>query len=254
MRKPNECVWAAVDVATEDEARQLVRKLADAGITQFKIGFELITAIGGPAAVKIVKDIPGAGIFYDGKFGDIPNTVGGAAKAVSKHGVDIFNIHATAGPAAMQEAVKNRGSSKVLAVTLLTSLSYSDMLQMGLIESVHTEKQGEYLRCIITKLGHLAYEMGMNGLICSPEELDLFSDLPLDFMRVNPGIRPLWAPTNDQKRFTTPMRAICDGASAIVVGRPITNPPAPKSMAEAVELVFREVGTALLAREAQLKP
>jgi len=197
----------------------------------FKIGLELITA-GGPTFVDIIHRNH-ANIFYDGKFNDIPNTIERATKEAVALGVNMFNIHASSGVEAMRIAAKNKMNATLLAVTVLTSLSEDDCKAVF----------GKSVEDTVRLFAENAKEAGCDGIICSSQDLrylNRYKELK-DFMMVTPGIRPEWAALNDQKRVMTPGEAVKAGASKLVIGRPITNPPNGMTIAQAVEKVLEEV-------------
>ncbi len=203
-----------------------------------KIGLELITAIGGPEAVKFVRSY-GGDVFYDGKFADIPNTVGKASAAAIQQGVSMLNVHASCGINAMRRAVDEaEGRSLVLAVTVLTSLSEEDVWSI-----YHTSSEQKVFEFALD-----AHEAGCDGIICSPKELGILSNEPAlkKMLRVTPGVRPTWAAKNDQKRVMTPAEAIASGADYVVIGRPITDPP-PEigNPTEAVVKIAEEIASVL---------
>lgn len=176
----------------------------------------MISAVGGPRAVELIHTF-GGGVFYNGKFNDIPNTVGGAARAVAKLNVAMFNVHASAGRKAIEAAVANRGSSLVLGVTVLTSIDEKECI------SIFGARPGRK----VLQLSRMLLDTGAQGIICSPQELELLGKERAlkDMLKITPGVRPIWAPANDQQRTLTPAEAIKAGATALVIGRPITNPP-----------------------------
>lgn len=216
MDKAGEQIIVALDVKDLDSAKSLVEQLAPY-VGCFKIGLELITSVGGPQAVDFIHEL-GGDVFYDGKFDDIPNTVGGASKAVAGLNVKMFNIHASAGVEAMMAAVANKGYSLVLAVTVLTSLEENNAHLIF----------GAPSKAKVLQLARDAKIAGCDGIICSPQELELLSrQKELDgLLKITPGVRPEWAAVGDQKRVMTPAEAIKAGATALVIGRPITKPPA----------------------------
>src|SRR5688572_29213992 len=116
---PKDRIIVALDVDSLDLALPLIEKLSPY-VGCFKVGLELLTAAGAPAVVKAVHD-RGGSVFYDGKFDDIPNTIAGAAKAASRLGVKMFDVHACCGPKGIEAAAKNKGKSLLIAVTVLTS-------------------------------------------------------------------------------------------------------------------------------------
>jgi len=217
-------IIVALDVNNLDKARRLVRHLVP-HVSCFKIGLQLLTSYGAPRVAEFIHELGGK-VFLDGKFNDIPNTVGEAAAAAAELGVVMFNVHASSGIEAMMAAVRHKGDSKVLAVTVLTSLEENNA---HLIFGAPTKAK-------VLQLARDAKLAGVDGIICSPQELELLGrQKELDGMlKITPGVRPKWAATGDQKRIMTPGEAIAAGATALVIGRPITQPP-------------KEVGTPLNA-------
>ncbi len=158
-------------------------------------------------------------IFLDLKFHDIPNTIAGACKSASNHGVDLITIHAAAGQKAMEAAAKAIASSssttKILAVTLLTSLN-SKELNCDLKISVELEQYALHMAL-------LAQKLGIDGAVCSPHEVSQIRQLcGENFILVCPGVRPSWSQVKDQKRIMQPKQALEAGADYLVIGRPIT--------------------------------
>ncbi len=209
-------IIVALDVDNLDKAQSLVESLAP-HVGCFKVGLELLTAVGAPKVVEFVYSLGGE-VFYDGKFNDIPNTVGGAAKAVAEMNVKMFNVHASAGKKAVEAAIANKGKSLVLGVTVLTSIDEEECISIfGNIPGIK-----------VLQFARMLAKVGADGVICSPQELELLGKHgELDsLLKITPGVRPLWAVANDQKRTMTPAEAIKAGATALVIGRPITKPPA----------------------------
>lgn len=209
-------IIVALDAPTLDDLKQLIGAF-DGEISCFKVGLEAMTAIGAPQVVAAVKQ-SGAEIFFDGKFHDIPNTVGEAAKAASRLGVKMFNVHATTGKPAIQAAAQNKGNSLLLAVTVLTSLEESQC------QHIYGRKSLD----AVIQFASDAKEGGADGIVCSPRELETLQANPnlRSLIKVTPGVRPLWATTGDQKRTLTPSEALRAGADYLVIGRPLTAPPA----------------------------
>ncbi|HMB72679.1 MAG TPA: orotidine-5'-phosphate decarboxylase [Gammaproteobacteria bacterium] len=199
---------------------------------RLKIGKELFTSAG-PALVEELVDA-GFDVFLDLKYHDIPNTVNRAASAAARLGVWMLNVHALGGKAMMQaaregvEAVSRRPF--LIAVTVLTSLSQSDLRDIG-IETP--------LPDLVDRLAADAMACGLDGVVCSAREVAaLRSSLGDAALLVTPGVRPGWAAADDQQRIETPRQAVADGASYLVVGRPITRHPDP---AEAIRLINAEI-------------
>lgn len=225
--KPEDKLIVALDVDTEAKALVIAEKLKN-NVRFFKIGLELFSACG-PEALHAIKKT-GARIFLDLKFHDIPNTVAKASRAVTRLGVEIFNIHAMGGyemmkasaDAARDEAQKlNIERPMVIAVTVLTSMDEMGLKRVGVNDKIETEA---------LRLAALAKEAGLDGVVASPLEAKLIrKKLGEKFLIVTPGVRPYSSSAGDQKRIATPKQAIASGADMIVVGRPIT---------EAEDMVF----------------
>lgn len=213
--EPKERIIVALDVDNLAKVTPVVEALAP-HVGFFKVGLELLMAVGATQVVQHIHRL-GGHLFIDGKFNDIPNTVGGAARVVSGLGVKMFNVHASAGMDALRAAAENKGSSMLLGVTVLTSLD--DAATQSVFGATPAEKTKQFAR--------EALEAGCNGIVCSAQELEwLNNDESLKALKkVTPGIRPAWAEANDQKRTMTPGEAIKAGATYLVLGRPILNPP-----------------------------
>lgn len=189
---------------------------------KLKVGKELFTAAGPQLVEQVMKR--GFDVFLDLKFHDIPGTVANACKSAARLGVWMMNVHALGGRrmlAAAREAVP-AGSSRVIAVTLLTSMESSDLKDIGLM--------GEP-RDVVRRLALLAHECGLDGVVCSPLEVpELRRMLGTDFFLVTPGIRPAESATDEQRRISTPHRAVVNGANYLVIGRPVTRASDPRAM------------------------
>lgn len=230
----------ALDVSSLDEAESLVRELAP-HVGYFKVGLQLLTSVGVPKVIDFLHDLGGK-VFLDGKFNDIPNTMGEAAQMASSLGVAMFDVHASAGIEAMMAAVQHKGNSQVLAVTVLTSLEENNVHLIF----------GAPSRTKVLQLARDAKIAGVDGIICSPQELELLGkQKELDGLsKVTPGVRPEWAAVGDQKRVMTPGDAIVAGATALVIGRPITKPPKKVGKpADAAQRIVEEITTALERRK-----
>jgi orotidine-5'-phosphate decarboxylase len=229
-------IIVALDVDSLDKARSLVEELAPC-VGCFKVGLELITSAGAPQVVTFVHELGGL-VFFDGKFDDIPNTVGNAAKSAASLGVKMFNVHASCGIEAMSAAVANKGDSLVLAVTVLTSLEENNAHLIF----------GGPSKAKVLQFARDASIAGVDGIICSPQELELLGKQKElgDLLKVTPGVRPEWAAVGDQKRVMTPGEAVKAGATALVIGRPITKPPSEiGSPSEAAKLIAEEIASSL---------
>jgi orotidine-5'-phosphate decarboxylase len=215
----------ALDVQTKEEAIALVSKLKDA--RTFKVGLELFTAEG-PALFKKLKALR-KDVFLDLKLHDIPNTVAGAVRSAFRHGVQMMTIHTSGGREMMaraaetaRQAAQELGRPKpvLLGVTVLTSLKGAELEEIGMSPNVADQ---------VLRLAGLAKAAGMDGVVCSPQEIEVLRrEFGRDLVIVTPGIRPLWAAAQDQKRIMTPAEAVAKGADYLVVGRPITAAPSPQ--------------------------
>lgn len=225
-------IIVALDTPSLDEAVKLARDLAPY-VGCFKVGLELLTAEGAPRVVEAIRSV-GGHLFLDGKLCDIPNTVAGAARATAALGVDYFDVHASCGEASVKAAVQNRGKAAVLVVTVLTSLSDKES------ESLF----GETAAIKVEQFVRMAARCGAQGIVCSSSDLGHLegAGLPNPFFKVTPGIRPAWAVKGDQARVMGPREAVAHGATHLVIGRPITNPPAEVgSPVEAAKRILAEL-------------
>jgi len=217
-------IIVALDVSTEREALNLVDALKG-HVGFFKVGLELIHSVGIGIVHKIAAN--GGRVFLDSKLHDIPNTGAGAAKAVARLGVGMFNVHATGGAemmrvaaqAARDESVKaNAPVPIVLAVTVLTSLDQQTMNEELQIPGKVADHAAH--------LARLAVSAGLDGVIASPHEIEVIRRAAPGIKAiVTPGVRPEWSAAHDQKRVLTPGEAIRKGATYLVIGRPVTQPP-----------------------------
>jgi orotidine-5'-phosphate decarboxylase len=218
----------ALDVNSRGEAVEKVKEIGD-GVGFYKIGLELFTAEG-PDVVKAVKDL-GKKVFLDLKFHDIPRTVERAVKSGAKLGVDLMTIHSVGGKAMIKAAADaamefGENRPRILAVTVLTSLDVSDLADVGIVGRTPAQQ--------VEAMAKFAVDNGADGLVCSPREVGSLSKaLKEGTLFITPGVRPAGAAVGDQKRVSTPADAVRDGATHLVVGRPILaaeNPPAAARM------------------------
>jgi len=219
----------ALDVQTREEAVEKVKAIGDS-VGFYKIGLELFTAEG-PDVVKAVRDL-GKKVFLDLKFHDIPRTVERAVRSGGKLGVDLMTIHSVGGKEmikAAAEAAAEFGAAgpKILAVTVLTSLDQGDLADIGVVGRTPADQ--------VSAMAKFATENGAHGLVCSPKEVGtLSSALKPGTLFVTPGVRPSGAAVGDQKRVATPADAVRDGATHLVVGRPVLAAPDPVAAARAI--------------------
>jgi orotidine-5'-phosphate decarboxylase len=224
-RENRDRIIIALDVQTKEEGIALVSRLREA--RTFKVGLELFTAEG-PALFKKLRALR-KDIFLDLKLHDIPNTVAGAVRSAFRHGAQMMTIHASGGREMMAKAAATAGEVSLelgrpkpilLGVTVLTSLKGAELEELGMSGDV----AGQVLR-----LAGLAKEAGLDGVVCSPQEIEVLRrEFGQDLVIVTPGIRPVWAAAQDQKRIMTPAEAVAKGADYLVIGRPITGAPSPQ--------------------------
>jgi orotidine-5'-phosphate decarboxylase len=232
----------ALDVPTLDDARSLIDALAGAS-GWLKVGGELFTAAG-PAALEAAAAT--ARVFLDTKFHDIPNTVARSVAAATHQGVAMLTLHASGGSAMMRAARDAAGEAAaaagveapcLLGVTVLTSLSPSDLKEVGIETAVEDQ---------VARLVDLALESGIGGVVASPLEAAMVRRRAGEALRiVTPGIRSSADAADDQARTATPGSAIEAGADVLVVGRPVVRASDPRRTATAL---VAEIERALAAR------
>lgn len=214
-------IIVALDFPDAKQALALADRL-EQGSCRVKVGKELFTAAGPQVVEKLIGK--GFEVFLDLKFHDIPSTVANACKAAAGLGVWMMNVHALGGRkmlSAARQAVPV-GTARVIAVTLLTSMERSDLNEIGLNGDPQDAVQ---------RLALLANDCGLDGVVCSAQEAPrLRQIIDGNFCLVTPGIRPIDASMDEQKRVTTPRQAIENGADYLVIGRPITQAADPISM------------------------
>ncbi len=205
-----------LDFARLEEARRWVKTLKDV-VGIFKIGLELYTA-SGPKALEMVREESAAEIFLDLKLHDIPVTMARATKVASRLGVDFLTVHLLAGRAAVKGCVEMaEGGMKILGVTILTSHTRADLMEIGYSPELSRE-----IPEAVRRLASLAYRSGCFGVVCSGKEVPLVKEAFPHLRTIVPGVRPEWATDpQDQVRVTTPREAILAGADYLVIGRPI---------------------------------
>lgn len=233
----------ALDVSTAREAGVLIRQLKDS-VGMFKVGKQLFLREG-PRILSYIRE-RGGEVFLDLKFHDIPQTVARASVEATRLGVAMFNVHASGSTPMMKESVRqvrrvcrteHLRRPRMLAVTVLTSLSTADLSLVGV--DVPIEDQ-------VLRLALLAMESGMDGVVASPHEIRAIREAcGPRFLIVTPGIRRSTDALGDQHRVTGPAEAVAAGADYVVVGRPIREAADPKAEAEAI---VDEIAEALLSR------
>lgn len=226
----------ALDVSTMQQMKDIVDTLGDA-VSFYKVGMELFYAAG-EDTVAYLRDC-GKSVFLDLKLHDIPNTVAQGVKSLTRLGANLITIHGQGGAVmlkaaadAAREAAEELGVErpKLLAITVLTS--FDDTTWSGIGGQLPIADQ-------VRRLALLAKDAGVDGVVASPLEAKLIREAcGDDFLIVTPGIRPAFAAANDQKRIATPSSALRDGASRLVIGRPITKADTPR---EAVRMILEEM-------------
>src|SRR5438876_1241218 len=213
-----------LDLPTAEAAEAMVARLGDS-VTFYKIGYQLSFAGGLPLVRKLADK--GKKVFIDLKLHDIGNTVARGVESIAKLGATFLTVHAY--PQTMKAAAEARAGTdlKILAVTVLTSYDDGDLHAAGYRLGVSD---------LVEARAQQAQVLGIDGLVCSPEETAALRKVVGHQMRlVTPGIRPAGAATGDQKRIMTPARAITAGADYLVVARPILESADPKAAAEAIQ-------------------
>lgn len=239
-------IITALDFADLAKARDFVSRV-DPSLTRLKVGNQLFT-LGGPG---LVEDWQKAGfdVFLDLKFHDIPNTVASAVQAAAALGVWMVNVHASGGPAMLDAArdavaqfdrsAERGGGTRLIAVTVLTSLDRSEMRASGL--DIEPAEQVE-------RLAQLTRKAGLDGVVCSPHEVGLIRSIAkTNFLTITPGVRPdkdgevpvsqitsHGGAPDDQRRTLTPYDAILGGSDFLVIGRPITQASSPVEVLHAL--------------------
>jgi orotidine-5'-phosphate decarboxylase len=194
-------------------------------VSTVKIGLELYLRYG-PTVVATVRGGSGVHVFLDLKLHDIPNTVAGAARAVSKLRPEILTVHAAGGADMIKAAVEAAPDTVVAGVTLLTSIGDKDLVELGMDGSVSDA---------VRRMATLAVSAGARGLVCSPREVAAVrAEVGQDILLITPGIRLAGATSDDQARVATPEEALKAGADLLVVGRPITKASDPGAAAAAI--------------------
>jgi orotidine-5'-phosphate decarboxylase len=233
-------IFVALDTPDLARATDIARTVAPF-VGGLKVGLEFITA-NGPEGVRQIVAL-GVPVFADVKFHDIPNTVAGAVRSAAVRGVRMMTVHALGGPAmlsAARDALAGAANPpELLAVTVLTSMDGAQLNAVGLVDRAPEQ---------VERLAKVGLAAGIRGFVCSPQEVGLLRGLAgPDALLVIPGIRPAGAGVGDQRRVATPAEALRQGASYLVVGRPITQAPDP---AEAADRILKEMAAGL--REARV--
>ncbi|OGL79431.1 orotidine 5'-phosphate decarboxylase [Candidatus Uhrbacteria bacterium RIFCSPHIGHO2_12_FULL_60_25] len=262
--EPKDRIIVALDVDRPERAIELVQQLAP-HVGCFKLGLEFMNAMLVRLATyawepsqndlralqRLFVELDDR-IFWDGKFMDIPNTVAGASKPVAGLGIRMFNVHCLGGSEMMKAALAAAEEMKIISptgmrplvigVTILTSLDFSDLVELGIMKHLDIQDRDELHQAIrsrtetcVLNLACLAQEAGLDGVIASPQEIwPIRKFCQAGFKIVTPGVRPAWAEANDQKRVMTPGEAVKAGADYLVIGRPITKAENPVDAAKRI--------------------
>jgi orotidine-5'-phosphate decarboxylase len=183
-------------------------------VSTIKVGLELFLRHGADAVVKTGEASGGRDVFLDLKLHDIPNTVAGAARTVEALAPAFLTVHASGGPAMVRAAAEALPATRIAAVTVLTSLSESDLATVGLAGPAPDA---------VRRLARLAVGAGARALVCSPQEVAAVRrEVGAAVTLITPGVGPAGLARGDQARVATPQQALADGADLLVVGRPIT--------------------------------
>ncbi len=239
----------ALDLDDDQEALGIVDELKGS-VGLFKVGHQLFTAYGPDIVRRIIAR--GGRVFLDLKYHDLPNTVAKASAEAVKLGASIFNVHALGGldmmraaAEAAQETADKLGmpAPVALAVTVLTSMDEKSLRkELKIMRSLQRE---------VSHLARLAQRAGMHGVVASPQEIKMLRRAVRgEFIILTPGVRPVWAGKDDQKRTMTPGEAVAAGADYIVIGRPVLKAEDRK---EAVRKIIEEIETSVSDAERRRK-
>ena len=230
--KADDRLIVALDFHTMEDVKSLVEKLGES-VSYYKVGMELFYSVGG----EVVRWLRGQGkhVFLDLKLHDIPNTVAGGLASLMGLGADIVNVHASGGYTMMKTAADKLHAAaaeqgiacpKIIGVTVLTSMNEDDWKKLG---------ETEPMKGRVTRLAKLAKAAGLDGVVASPQEAaGIRAACGDDFLIVTPGVRPAGASLDDQSRIATPAQALKNGATHLVIGRPIRAAENPKAAAKAI--------------------
>jgi orotidine-5'-phosphate decarboxylase len=238
MKPGKDYIIFPLDVSTYDEAMKYVTLLKDS-VGLFKVGLELF-ASQGPAILIGIREITNAKVFLDLKLHDIPETMRRAFLAATQYGPEFISVHCDQGDGFLKDVADNNpGHTKILAITLLTSLTGKDLSRLGFM--------GEYVKDLsrlVLLRARIAKEAGCHGIVCSGHEVALIKKELGEIIALTPGIRPDWSVVSrdDQQRIVTPASAVKNGADYIVVGRPIRDAADPR---EAAKRVAEEIESVL---------
>ena len=239
MKEPKDFIIFPLDLPDYDQAMHYVDLLKE-HVGLFKVGLELFISQG-PRILKSIREAGGAGIFLDLKLHDIPATVKRAFMAASLHSPEFVTVHCDEGGDILRSVAENNpGKTRILAITVLTSLNQDNLSLLGYRE----EYTNDLSRLVLLK-ATTAKDAGCHGIVCSGHEVAMVKkEMGSELIAVTPGIRPEWSLVgqDDQKRIVTPKIAVERGADYIVIGRPIRDADNP---ANAAKRVADEIASAL---------
>ena len=226
-------IIVALDYEKESDALALVDQI-DPNLCRLKVGKEMFTTLG----MNFVKQLHQRNfdVFLDLKYHDIPNTVARAVRSAADLGVWMVDLHASGGLRMMEEAKRilepyGKDAPLLIAVTVLTSMEDLDLLQIGINASLREQ---------VLRLAHLTQRAGLDGVVCSPQEVEILRNAcGEEFKLVTPGIRPIGADFGDQRRVMTPTAAIRAGSDYLVIGRPITKADNPVEVLRSINASIR---------------
>ena len=220
-------IFCAIDTIDMDRALSLAEDITAAGCC-IKLGLEFFNSHGPQGVKKIQETFPDLPLFLDLKYHDIPNTVAGAIRSITSHVRPAYlNLHAAGGLKMMRTAKEACPSeTKLLAVTILTSLDEQSLQEVGYQENLSER---------VLQMAKLTKQAGLDGVVCSSHEIEAIrAACGEDFILMVPGIRPAGSDAGDQKRIMTPREAMDKGATHLVIGRPITQSDDPKKSAQEI--------------------
>lgn len=258
-----------LDVPTLEKGRELMVEVGR-HIDLPKVGLELIHNIGTPAAVAMPKEFDKLP-FADVKLNDIPNTVKGAARAITKHGVACFNVMASGGRPMMEAAMEGADNMakelgierpKVIAVTVLTSLTLSDLIEIGIapawllqriseenqidiIANMKEDEQQAAITEVVMRWSEAAVRAGADIILSSPKESSTIHVKWSEMDLYSPGIRMPYSPPDDQGRTLSPGEAVLNGVKYLVIGRPIRNPEGGRTREQVIQEIRADISQAL---------
>ncbi|MFP3911869.1 MAG: orotidine-5'-phosphate decarboxylase [Desulfobacteraceae bacterium] len=239
MKAPKDYIVFPLDVPDARQAMIYVSALKD-HVGLFKVGLELFISQG-PEILKAIREVAGQRVFLDLKLHDIPATVIRAFRAASAYQPEFVTVHCDEGDQILREVAENNlGNTKILAITVLTSLNARKLHALG-----YAQTYADDLSALVLLKARMAREAGCQGVVCSGLEVArIKQEVGRDLIAVTPGIRPTWSVVDqdDQKRIVTPRQAVKNGADYVVIGRPIRDAKDPP---QAARQVAEEIASAL---------